>query len=79
MDFLKKIETKSYTLKNSTNKDSIHYGVIAQDLQKINPNLVYGEESETENLSVNYTEMIAILINAIIELDEEIELLKQRK
>ncbi len=79
MDFLKKIETKSYTLKNSTNKDRIHYGVIAQDLQKINPNLVYGEESETENLSVNYTEMIPILINAIIELDEEIELLKQRK
>lgn len=79
MDFLKKIETKSYTLKNSTDKDRIHYGVIAQDLQKINPNLVYKEESETENLSVNYTEMIPILINAIIELDEEIELLKQSK
>ena len=50
-----------------------HYGLIAQDLQKIYPDLVY--ESDNGYLAVNYTEIIPLLIQSIKELKEEVDLL----
>lgn len=51
-----------------------HYGLIAQELQDIYPDLVY--ESGDGYLSVNYIELIPILIQSIQSLQNEIELLK---
>ena len=50
-----------------------HFGLIAQDLQKIYPDLVY--ENDNGYLSVNYTEIIPLLIQSIKELKEEVDLL----
>ena len=50
-----------------------HFGLIAQDLQKIYPDLVY--ENDNGYLSINYTEIIPLLIQSIKELKEEVDLL----
>jgi len=50
-----------------------HYGLIAQDLQRIYPELVY--ENDNGYLSINYTELIPLLIQSIKELKEEVDLL----
>lgn len=69
------IEDATATLKNvdgvgftwvETGKKS--YGVIAQELEKILPELVDG----TEQKSVNYSGLIAFLINAVKELDKRV-------
>lgn len=52
----------------------LHYGVSAQDLQKIFPDLV--REGQDGYLTVNYTEMVPILLHCIKELKQEIEVLK---
>lgn len=64
--------------------DKLHYGFIAQEIQKSYPNLV--SEDEKGYLSLNYTEFIPLIINAmqeqhakIIELEKEIERLKLKK
>lgn len=52
----------------------IHYGLIAQDVQKIYPELVYGNG---ENLSVNYIELIPLLLKSVQELSAEVEVLRK--
>ncbi len=51
-----------------------HFGLIAQELQAIFPNLVY--EDGNGYLSINYTELIPILIKSVQELSTEVEVLK---
>ena len=48
------------------------YGVIAQELEEILPDLVHGSDTRT----VNYNGIIAILIESIKELKQEVEILK---
>lgn len=51
-----------------------HFGLIAQDLQNVYPDLVY---EDTEGyLSINYTGLIPLLIASIKELNNEINTLK---
>jgi len=64
--------------------DKKHFGFIAQEIQNSYPNLV--TEDEKGYLSLNYTEFIPLIINAmqeqnakIIQLEQEIERLKQKK
>jgi len=54
-------------------------GFIAQDVQKIYPELVSGKESENEYLSVNYGQMTAVLYAEISELKKEVAELKSKK
>lgn len=54
-----------------------HYGLIAQELQDIYPDLVY--EGGDGYLSVNYMELIPLLIQSIQSLKEEIDQLKGNK
>ena len=51
------------------------YGVIAQELQKVLPELVHGDNPKT----VNYNGIIGVLIEAIKELKKEVEDLKNTK
>jgi hypothetical protein len=51
--------------------DKIHYGYSAQNLQKINPNLV--NKNDDGFLSVNYTETLVFKVR---ELEKEVQLLK---
>ena len=48
-----------------------HYGLVAQELEKIYPDLVY--ENDNGYLSINYTELIPLLIQSIKELKEEVD------
>ena len=52
----------------------LHFGLSAQELQTIYPNLV--EEGQDGYLAVNYVELVPVLIKAIQELNEEIDALK---
>ena len=51
-----------------------HFGFIAQELQQVYPDLVY--EQDNGFLSVNYTELIPILVESIKELKAEVDELK---
>ena len=53
-----------------------HYGLIAQDLQQLYPDLVY--EDNNGYLSVNYIGIIPLLIESIKELNTELEAVKTK-
>lgn len=63
-----------------------HYGVIAQDLQQVLPELVINQhynpmdkkEKDFDYLSVNYSELIPILIKAMQEQQQINEVLKKK-
>ena len=77
MAVLNTINTKQYYLKKDATKQ-LRFGVIAQELREVLPNLVYGEEGENSYLSVNYTELIPILINALKAQDIKIAALENQ-
>lgn len=60
-----------------TDFEKLHYGLIAQDVQQVFPELV--SEDGNGYLSVNYIELIPILISAVQNLSEEVKMLKEEK
>ena len=56
------------------NPEKKHIGLIAQDLQKLYPELV--EEGQDGYLAVNYIELVPVLIRAIQELKQELDEIK---
>jgi hypothetical protein len=71
---LQEIEGKTYMLKRDQSGAS-KIGVLAQDVQTVFPELV--AEGSDGVLSVNYTGLIPVLINAINEQDAKIEKLQE--
>ena len=67
----KEVEVKS----NDDLDGNIHYGVMAQDLKKVIPELAYGEEG---GMSVDYNSLLMIAINTIKELEARIEALESK-
>ncbi|WP_330745891.1 tail fiber domain-containing protein [Chryseobacterium sp. CP-77] len=65
-----KMQPHNYILKKSKNRD---IGFIAQELKAIVPELVQGTESENSLLSVDYSKVCLILVNAIKEQQKTIE------
>jgi hypothetical protein len=53
-----------------------HYGLVAQELQEIFPDLVY--TGDDGYLSVNYMELIPVLIQSIKEQNGQIEQLREQ-
>lgn len=51
-----------------------HFGLLAQELQEVFPDLVY--ENDNGYLSINYTELIPVLIQSIKELKNELDIIK---
>ena len=88
---LKDVQPKSYRYKNIhyEEKDgeevevfgdddldsNIHYGVIAQDLKKVLPDITYGEEGK---MSVDYHGLLMVAINTIKELEARITVLENK-
>ena len=72
---LLQIDGKSYTMKkDESEKQKI--GLLAQDIEKVFPELV----SESNGIkSVNYQGLVPVLINALKEQQNEIEILKQQQ
>ena len=68
------IDGKTYTMKKD-GKQKI--GVLAQDIQKVFPELV--SEDDNEMLAVNYQGLVPVLINALKEQQSEIDVLKEQE
>jgi len=62
-----------YNWKEGNDKDT-KIGFLAQDLRKVIPEVVVGDESK-ENLAVNYIELIPVLVNAIKEQQKQITIM----
>ncbi|MDY8137943.1 tail fiber domain-containing protein [Aquimarina sp. 2201CG5-10] len=71
------IEGLSYTMKDDDKKVR-EYGVIAQDVQKVFPEMVKVIEKEEGYLGVSYTQLIPVLLEAIKEQQKEIESLQSK-
>jgi len=71
LDTVKKIQGVSFTKKDTkTNR----IGFIAQDVQAVLPQVVIGEDK----LGINYPSMVALLVEAVKELSDEITQLKRK-
>jgi hypothetical protein len=73
-DKLINLNSVSYKLKDDNNS-KLHYGFIAQDFEKHYPELV--KNSEMGYKTINYIELIPIMVSKIKNMNEEIEFLKQ--
>lgn len=51
--------------------EKTHFGLVAQELQQVYPNLVY--ENDNGYLSINYIELIPIMLQSIKELNAKVE------
>ena len=60
-----------------TQMASLRYGLAADQLKKVFPELVY--EDEHGNVSINYMEMIPLLVEALNELQGKVETLEKEK
>ena len=69
------LEPVSYNWKKTPAVDK-QLGLIAQDAKKTIPEIVSGNE-KTGTLSINYTELVPVLINAIKEQQQQIDELKK--
>jgi hypothetical protein len=68
---------KQYTFK-SDEKHKLHYGFIAQDLEKCYPELVNTIETEDGVIKgVNYIEFIPLLLGKMKQMQDEIDQLKK--
>jgi len=70
------INPKEYNLVADLEKKT-HYGILAQDLEPLFPELV--SSSQLSNKTVNYIELIPIIIAKMKEMQSEIDSLKQSK
>ncbi|WP_419801414.1 tail fiber domain-containing protein [Mucilaginibacter sp.] len=69
------LQPVSYNWKKTPQTDK-QLGLIAQDVRKIVPEVVVGDEAK-ENLGMKYAELVPVLINAIKEQQKEIDDLKK--
>ena len=58
--------------------NQIRYGLIAQDVHEILPDLVCGDLEGEGFIGLDYNGMIPVLVKAIQELKAEIEILKNK-
>ncbi|WP_462255023.1 tail fiber domain-containing protein [Ferruginibacter sp.] len=71
---IQQINGYTYHWKDASNPDE-QVGLLAQELQKVYPQLV--KENEQGTLSVNYSGMVPVLLTAIKEQQQQIEELKK--
>lgn len=72
---LKSLDTFSFEMKNAAKGTGREYGVSAQQVQAVFPELVRSS-GDDDMLTVSYTGLIAPLIDAVKELEREVALLK---
>jgi hypothetical protein len=81
LDFVNNLRPVKYTYKSETESPIINYGLIAQEVQPLveeNSNVVSGEETETNFLSIEYIQFVSPLIKAIQELSAKNDALEAR-
>ena len=85
VDQLINLEVKEFSYKDETNKNR-HYGFIAQNVEKVLPNLVEEKQIKSSKevyepayKTVNYLEIIPLLVQKIQDLQKQIDELKETK
>jgi hypothetical protein len=53
--------------------DGLHYGLIAQEVREVLPDIVTGGDSPSGTLGLNYGELVPVLVEAIQEQQEQID------
>ena len=77
LDTVRKINIKEYKFKDEKKYgEGVRYGVIAQDIQKILPNVI--KKNNDGFLSIRPNDIFFVAINAIKELDKELQSLKNQ-
>jgi hypothetical protein len=72
IDKIKKLKAVSYKWKDKKMKsDKTNFGFLAQDLEKIYPDMVF--RGDSGEMGIFYVELIPVLLNAIQEQQAEIE------
>ena len=77
LDRIKNVDTYSFRMKDDE-KGQIEYGVMAQELEDVFPELVQTANDEMGTKSVNYLGLIAPMIEATKELAAENEALRSQ-
>ncbi|MDG0817499.1 tail fiber domain-containing protein [Bdellovibrio svalbardensis] len=72
LETVRKISVYSYVMKDDPN-ERIEYGVMAQDLVQILPQLVKNIDPNTDYMGVNYLGLIPWSIKAIQEVDKQVQ------
>ena len=67
------IESVQFTWKDT---GALSFGVIAQDIEKIFPNIVSTNEQGIK--SVSYTQLVPVLLSAVKELNREVKMIKEK-
>ena len=65
--------TMTTSEENLAKANQIHYGLLAQEVKELYPELVH--EDAAGVMSINYTELIPLLIQAVQDLSEQVEAL----
>ena len=65
--------TMTTSNENLSKANQIHYGLLAQEVKELYPELVY--EDSAGVMSINYTELIPLLIQAVQDLSEQVSAL----
>lgn len=73
---LLKLKPFNYTFKNDLNKN-VRYGFLSQDVEKIYPELV--KKCDSGYKTVNYIDLIPILVSKIQSMQNEIDELKSER
>jgi hypothetical protein len=78
-DKIMNLKPSSFIFKNDTKK-LVHYGFIAQDIEKELPNLIQEKHDKKFGIvkTVNYLEMIPLLVDKIQMMQKEIDELKEK-
>lgn len=81
-DKLLELHPKQYTYVDDP-KHKIHYGLVAQEVEQFYPDLVYSIKSDTDESrdikSVNYIELIPVLLLKIQDLQKQLDELKKSR
>lgn len=80
LEKLSAVRPVEFSFKRDNKTVADHYGVIAQELESVMPNLVHSSEMDDGDVqdvkAVSYIELVPVLIKAIQELKAEVDALK---
>ncbi|MDC3132918.1 tail fiber domain-containing protein [Flavobacteriaceae bacterium] len=71
IETINQLKPKQYQLKKDT-LNKIHFGFLADELQKILPQMVHTNEGKDEFLSINYAELIPLIVGVLQEMNTRI-------
>lgn len=75
---IKQLRPVSYYWKDPKLGNALHFGFIAQEVEKVFPNLVATGSDAEQTKSVNYVELIPVLMEALIQQQKTIDELKAK-